>query len=155
MLFPASLEFRASGAAVRFVPGSARKRPHARPEGRSAAQRTPPTYALVPGDGAGANVPHLDMPGPAIAAVRAAPGPPGAQAAGQLSAQLTAALHVRRLVDGSWLTLIMGSSGNSIRNRAAICTGDHHSSSQEQTRAASCGQASLQGLGGRACSRAR
>jgi hypothetical protein len=37
----------------------------------------------------------------------------------------------------SWLTHIMGSPGNSIRNRAEICTGDHHSPSQLLTRAAS------------------
>ena len=44
----------------------------------------------------------------------------------------------------SWLTCIMGSSGNSIRNLREICTGDHHSCSQLVTWAASCGRASLQ-----------
>ena len=33
----------------------------------------------------------------------------------------------------SWLTCIMGSPGNSIRNRREICTGDHHSCSQLAT----------------------
>ena len=47
----------------------------------------------------------------------------------------------------SWLTLIMGSPPNSIRNRAAICCGDHQSASQAVTRAASRGQASFGNLG--------
>ena len=55
----------------------------------------------------------------------------------------------------SWLTHIIGSCANSIRNRREICTGDHQSVSQQLTWAASCGLASLQALGRRACSRAR
>jgi hypothetical protein len=55
----------------------------------------------------------------------------------------------------SWLTLIMGSPGNSIRNRREICCGDHHSASQVVTWAASCGQASFGVLGRRAWARAR
>jgi hypothetical protein len=39
----------------------------------------------------------------------------------------------------SWLTRIMGSPGNSIRNLREICTGDHHSASQVVTWAASFG----------------
>ena len=39
----------------------------------------------------------------------------------------------------SWLTLIMGSPGNSIRNRREICCGNHHWPSQEPTWAASRG----------------
>jgi hypothetical protein len=37
----------------------------------------------------------------------------------------------------SWLTRIMGSPGNSIRNRAEICCGDHQSASQLLTRSVS------------------
>jgi hypothetical protein len=55
----------------------------------------------------------------------------------------------------SWLTHIMGSPGNWIRNRAEICAGDHHSPSQLLTRAASGAWASFGVLGRLACSRAR
>ena len=55
----------------------------------------------------------------------------------------------------SWLTHIMGSPGNSIRNRAEICAGDHHSPSQPPTRVASGAWASLGVLGRLARSRAR
>ena len=49
----------------------------------------------------------------------------------------------------------MGSVGNSMRKRRAISSGDHHSSSQAVTWAASRGQASLGRFGRRARSRAR
>jgi hypothetical protein len=49
----------------------------------------------------------------------------------------------------------MGSPGNSIRNLAEICTGDHHSVSQQVTLAASWGKASLPALGPLACWQAR
>jgi hypothetical protein len=55
----------------------------------------------------------------------------------------------------SWLTHIMGSPANSIRNRAEICTGDHHSASQLLTRAASGAWASFEVLGRLACCWAR
>jgi len=47
----------------------------------------------------------------------------------------------------SWLTRIMGSPGNSIRNRAEICAGDHHWASQLLTRSASGRWVSLGVLG--------
>ncbi len=55
----------------------------------------------------------------------------------------------------SWLTRIMGSPANSIRNRAEICAGDHQSASQLLTRAASGAWASFGVLGRLACARAR
>jgi hypothetical protein len=55
----------------------------------------------------------------------------------------------------SWLTHIMGSPANSIRNRAEISCGDHHSFSHSVTWAASWGQASFGTFGRRARSRAR
>jgi hypothetical protein len=55
----------------------------------------------------------------------------------------------------SWLTHIMGSPANWIRNRAEISTGDHHWASHLLTWAASGAWASLGVLGRLACSRAR
>jgi hypothetical protein len=49
----------------------------------------------------------------------------------------------------------MGSPANSIRNRAEICTGDHHSASHLLTRPASGAWASFGVLGRLACWRAR
>ena len=48
----------------------------------------------------------------------------------------------------------MGSPGNSIRNRAAICCGDHHSASKLVTWAASSGRASSTWAAGPAPGRA-
>ena len=52
-----------------------------------------------------------------------------------------------------WLTHIMGWPQNSIRNRAEICTGDHHWAGQLLTRSASGRCASFGVLGRLACSR--
>jgi len=55
------------------------------------------------------------LAGVLTAATRAALGSPGAQAAGQLAAQLAAALHVQGLGDRLVAHHIMGSPANSIR----------------------------------------
>jgi hypothetical protein len=55
----------------------------------------------------------------------------------------------------SWLTHSMGSPGNSIRNRAELCTGDHHWASHLLTWAARGAWASFGVLGRLARSRAR
>jgi|tagenome__1003787_1003787.scaffolds.fasta_scaffold20223064_2 hypothetical protein len=52
----------------------------------------------------------------------------------------------------SWLTCIIGSSANSIRNRPAISCGDHHCFSHVVTWAASRGWLSFGVFGRRACS---